>query len=49
MGFSLSSRSLYLEKDTLALSFGKNSENLREKPLLIISKINPKLRLSVDG
>jgi hypothetical protein len=28
--FSLSSRSFYLEKGTLALPFGKNPKNLRE-------------------
>ena len=31
-GFSLSSQSFYLEKGALALSFGKNFENLREFP-----------------
>jgi len=44
-GFSLSSQSFYLEKGTLTLPFGKNSENLRGNPRLITSKIYPKFKL----
>ncbi|CCB88114.1 unknown protein [Simkania negevensis Z] len=43
--FSLSSQPFFLEKERLALSISKNTENLREIAFLRLSKINPEFRL----